>query len=169
VIRQILLATLAASAILTSSAVSAQNIAVVDIQSAILNSAYGQQELERLAADPTYSELVATQRSLQADVDSLDGEARAEASGWDDARFAQYTRTRQFKDADLQLTTQKIQSERERVMGEIINSMNAAALQALEEIIVEEDISLLLRETAVYDADDSHNLTSLLSEKISQQ
>ena len=47
--------------------------------------------------------------------------------------------------------------------------MNAAALQALEEIIVEENISLLLRETAVYDADDSHNLTALLSEKLSQQ
>ncbi|GEM_PF-2022103 len=168
-IRQILLATLAASAVLASAAVSAQNIAVVDIQSAILNSSYGQQELERLAADPEFSELVAVARSLQADMDSLDGEARAEASGWDDARFAQYTRTRQFKDADLQLTTQKIQSERERVIGEIINSMNAPALEALEQIIEEESISLLLRETAVYDADDSHNLTSLLSEKLSQQ
>ena len=167
-IKQFLLATLVAAAFLVSTPALAQKIAVVDIQAGILNSAYGQQELERLASDPEFSELVAVARSLQADVASLDSQARAEASGWDDARFAQYTRTRQFKDADLQLTTQKIQSERERVIGEVIAAMNDLALQALEQIIEEEAIGLLLRETAVYDADESHNVTGLLAEKLSQ-
>lgn len=167
-IKQILLATLATMAVLASSSTFAQKIAVVDIQAGILNSAYGVQELERLASDPEFSELVAVARSLQADIASLDSQARAEASGWDDERFAQYTRARQFKDADLQLTTQKIQSERERVIGEVIAAMNDSALVALEQIIEEEGIGLLLRETAVYDADEAHNLTGLLAEKLSQ-
>lgn len=167
-IKQYLLAALTAMAFFASSAAFAQKIAVVDIQAGILNSAYGQAELERLASDPEFSELVAVARSLQADVASLDSQARAEASGWDDERFAQYTRARQFKDADLQLTTQKIQSERERVIGEVIAAMNEPALAALEEIIEEEGIGLLLRETAVYDADESHNITTLLAEKLSQ-
>ncbi len=167
-IKPYLLAALVACATLASSATLAQKIAVVDIQAGILNSAYGQQQLESLAADPEFSELVAVARSLQSDIASLDSQARAESSGWNDERFAQYTRTRQFKDADLQLTTQKIQSERERVIGEIITAMNDAALAALEEIIEEEGISLLLRETAVYDADESHNITALLAAKLSQ-
>lgn len=167
-IKQYLLAALTAYAFLASSAALAQKIAVVDIQAGILNSAYGQQEQERLASDPEFSELVAVARSLQADVASLDSQARAEASGWDDERFAQYTRTRQFKDADLQLATQKIQSEQERVIGEVLAAMNDAALLALEQIIEEEEVALLLRETAVYSANEAHNITTLLAEKLSQ-
>ena len=167
-IKQSILAALTATVIFASSAAFAQKIAVVDIQAGILNSTYGQQQLEALASDPAFSELVAVARSLQADVASLDSQARAEASGWDDERFAQYTRTRQFKDADLQLNTQKINSERERVINEVIASMNEPALAALEQIIEEEQIGLLLRETAVYDADASHNITELLAEKLSQ-
>jgi Skp family chaperone for outer membrane proteins len=168
VIKQSLLAAMAAVTIFASSQTLAQKIAVVDIQAGILNSAYGQAQLEALASNPEFAELVAVARSLQADVASLDSQARAEASGWDEDRFAQYTRARQFKDADLQLTTQKIQSERERVISEVLAAMNDAALQALEQIIEEEEIGLLLRETAVYDADESHNLTGLLAEKLSQ-
>lgn len=167
-IKQYLLATLTAFAFLASSTTLAQKIAVVDIQAGILSSAYGVQEQERLAADPEFAELVAVARSLQADVASLDSQARAEASGWDDERFAQYTRTREFKDADLQLATQKIQSEQERVLGEVLASMNDAALLALQQIIEEEGIALLLRETAVYDADEEHNITALLAAKLSQ-
>lgn len=167
-IRPTLLAMLTAIAIFLSVPASAQNVAVVDIQSAILGSEYGQQELERLAADPGFAELVAVARSLQADIDSLDSQARAEASGWDADRFDQYTRSREFKVADLNLSSNKINSERERVVSEIINSMNTQALEALEQLIEEQNISLLLQETAVYHAAETHNLTAALAEKLSQ-
>lgn len=167
-IRPILFAMLTATAIFLSLPASAQNVAVVDIQSAILGSAFGRQELDNLQNDPGFAELVAVARSLQADIDSLDSQARAEASGWDDVRFAQYTRAREFKVADLSLSSNKINSEQERVVGEIISSMNAQALEALEELIQEQNISLLLQETAVYHAEDTHNLTAALAEKLSQ-
>lgn len=150
-----------------SSMVRAQEIAVVDIQLAILNSSYGQQQLNALSNDPAYGELVATAQSLEADIASLDSQAQAEASNWTNERFQQYTRQRQFKVADLQLTTQKIQSERERVINQVIEAMNDQAITALEEIIEEENISLLLRESAVYSADATHNVTALLVEKLS--
>ena len=76
-IKQSILAALTATVIFASSAAFAQKIAVVDIQAGILNSTYGQQQLEALASDPAFSELVAVARSLQADVASLDSQARA--------------------------------------------------------------------------------------------
>lgn len=167
-IKQTSLALLAVIAIFLTAPASAQNVAVVDIQSAILGSEYGQQELERLASDPSFAELLAVARSLQADIDSLDSQARAEASGWDEARFAQYTRAREFKVADLNLSSNKINSERERVINNIISSMNNQAVEALEQLIEEQNISLLLQETSVYHAAETHNLTAALAEKLSQ-
>lgn len=145
----------------------AQEIAVVDIQLAILNSSFGQQQLNALSNDPSYADLVSTAQSLEADIASLDSQAQAEASNWTNERFQQYTRQRQFKVADLQLTSQKIQSERERVINAVIEAMNDQAIAALEEIIEEENISVLLRESAVYSADAEHNVTALLVEKLS--
>ncbi len=150
-----------------SSTVRAQEIAVVDIQLAILNSTYGQQQLNALSNDPSYADLISTAQSIEADVASLDSQAQAEASNWTNERFQQYTRQREFKVADLQLTSQKIQSERERVINAVIEAMNDQAIGALEEIIEEQSISLLLRESSVYSADADHNVTALLVEKLS--
>ncbi len=150
-----------------SSTVRAQEIAVVDIQLAILNSTYGQQQLNALSNDPSYADLISTAQSIEADVASLDSQAQAEASNWTNERFQQYTRQREFKVADLQLTSQKIQSERERVINAVIEAMNDQAIGALEEIIEEQNISLLLRESSVYSADADHNVTALLVEKLS--
>jgi outer membrane protein len=153
---------------LAANSAFAQRIAVVDIQLAILNSTYGQAQLNTLNNDSAFADLIASVRSLQADIDGLDSEARTQASNWSNERFQQYTRTRQFKVADLQLATQKIQAERERVVGEIIDAMNDRALEALEAIINEEQITLLLRESAVYHAADAHNVTRALAERLSQ-
>ena len=150
-----------------SSTVRAQEIAVVDIQLAILNSTYGQQQLNALSNDPSYADLISTAQSIEADIASLDSQAQAEASNWTNERFQQYTRQREFKVADLQLTSQKIQSERERVINAVIEAMNDQAIGALEEIIEEQNISLLLRESSVYSADADHNVTALLVEKLS--
>ena len=150
-----------------SSVAQAQEIAVVDIQLAILNSTYGQSQLNALGADPEFAQLLSTARSLEADIASLDSQAQAEASNWTNERFQQYTRNREFKLADLQLASQKLQSERERVIGEVIDAMNDQAIAALEEIIAEQNISILLRESAVYSADAEHNVTGLLIEKLS--
>ncbi len=147
----------------------AQKIAVIDIQSAILGSTYGQQQLESLNSDPEYAELLANMRSLQADIQALDKEAQAKSAEWNEARFATYNKQRQFKAADLQLTQQKVQAEQERVVNEVNAAMNDRALAALEQLIQDEGITLLLRANAVYHATAAHNLTAKLAAKLSEQ
>lgn len=142
-------------------------IAVVDIQSAILGSSYGEEQLGQLREDPEYAELLSTARSLQADIQAMDKEAQSKANEWSEQQFAQYNKQRQFKTADLELAQKKIQSEQERVVQEINNEMNDEAIAALEELIQEEGITLLLRENAVYHASVEHNLTDKLATKLS--
>jgi len=71
--------------------------------------------------------------------------------------------------ADLQLNNQKIQSEREAVYRQINQAMYQRALTALQALVDEMEITLLLQESAVYHATEEHNVTSQLAAKLNSQ
>lgn len=157
------------AALCASAFASAQKIAVVNIQAAILESEFGQAELSKLENDPTYAALVTEAQTLVADVQALDKNAQTNGSGWSQAQLAEYNKQRQFLTADLQLNNQKIQSEREAAVRQINAAMNQRALTALQELVEEEGITLLLQESSVYHATDEHNVTSKLATKLGGQ
>lgn len=152
-----------------SAFASAQNIAVVNIQAAILQSEYGQAELAKLENKPEYAELVSESQSLVADVQALDSDAQANGNNWSQEQLTEYNRQRQFLTEDLQLNNQRIQSERETVVRRINQAMNQRALTALQELVEEEEITLLLQESAVYHATEEHNVTAKLAAKLNSQ
>ena len=148
---------------------NAQKIAVVNIQVAILESDYGQAELAKLESNPSYVALVTESQSLVADVQALDNDAQANGNSWTQAQLSEYNKQRQFLTADLQLNNQKIQSEREAVVRQINQAMNQRALTALQALVDEMEITLLLQESTVYHATEEHNVTSQLAAKLNSQ
>ena len=148
---------------------NAQKIAVVNIQAAILESDYGQAELAKLESNPSYAALVTDLQSLIADVQALDNDAQANGNSWTQAQLSEYNKQRQFLTADLQLNNQKIQSEREAVYRQINQAMYQRALTALQALVDEMEITLLLQESAVYHATEEHNVTSRLAAKLNSQ
>ena len=152
----------------TAAVAQEQKIAVVDVQRAILGSTFGQEQLGALDSDPEYAALLASLSSLEAEIQALDKDAQTNAAGWTETRYATYQRQRQFKVADLELAQQKVQAEQERVVSQINATMTAQAQTALQELIEDEGVTLLLRETAVYTANPEHDLTAKLAAKLSQ-
>jgi len=127
------------AAMALSIASYAENIAVVNIQAAIL-------ELAKLEENSDYAALVTEAQTLIADVQALDKDAQANNSKWTQEQLADYNKQRQFLTADLKLNQQKIQAEREQVVRQINAAMNQPALEALQTLVDEEGISLLLKE-----------------------
>jgi outer membrane protein len=156
-------------ALCLSAGASAQKIAVVNIQAAILESDYAQTRLTELENKPEYAELVSESQSLVADVQALDNDAQANGNSWSQEQLTEYNRQRQFLTEDLQLNNQRIQSERETVVRRINQAMNQRALTALQELVEEEGVTLLLQESAVYHATDEHNITQKLAAKLNTQ
>lgn len=156
------------AAMALSIASYAENIAVVNIQAAILESSFGKAELAKLEENSDYAALVTEAQTLIADVQALDKDAQANNSKWTQEQLADYNKQRQFLTADLKLNQQKIQAEREQVVRQINAAMNQPALEALQTLVDEEGISLLLKENAVYHATDAHNVTSKLAAKLSK-
>ena len=170
--RTLLLVGSLTGAALFSSAVAAQNIAVFNIQAGILQSTPGQAALAALEEDATFKALVTEAQTLLADIQALEKDAQANSQKWqqdkDAAKIGEYQRQRQFLAADLELNNKKIQAERERVVRQLINRMRPAAAEALQEIIKDEKISLLLDHNAVHHAADAHNITVKLAARLSK-
>ena len=156
------------AAMMISLVSQAQNIAVVNIQAAILESSHGKAELAKLEEDADYAALVTEAQTLIADVQALDKDAQSNGSNWSQDQLNDYNKQRQFLTADIQLNQQKIQAEREQVVRQINAAMNQPALEALQALVEEEGISLLLKENSVYHATDAHNVTSKLAAKLSK-
>ena len=153
-------------AMLVPVAAAAEKISVVDIQTAILKSEYGKQELDKLKEDPEVSELVAEVDVLAADLQALDKDAQSNNAKWGADKVAEYQKKRQFLVADLQLNQQKIQAEQKQVVQEINAVMNDAARQALEELVAEEGITLLLNKNTVLLVTTAHDITDKLAAKL---
>ena len=154
-------------AVTFSSALLAQDrIAVVNIQGAILSSAYGQAEMAKLEESTAYSALITEFEGLRADLQALDSDAQANSENWDAERVAEYNKQRQFLQADLELNGRKIQADQQAAVQNINAAMNQRAQTALQELIEEESITLLLREDSVYHATQVHDITQKLALKL---
>ena len=144
----------------------AQKVAVVNIQAAMLSSEYGQAEMAKLEESEAYSVLITEFEGLRADLQALDSEAAANSSKWDAERIAEYNKQRQFLQADLELNGRKIQADQQAAVQSIYAAMNQPAQEALQELITEESITLLVKAEAVYHATIAHDLTQKLALKL---
>lgn len=153
-------------AVLATTSVAQEKIAVVNFQAAILGSEYGQAELKKLEDSSEFSALVTEFEGLRADLQALESNAQANASKWDEDEVAEFTRQRQFLQADLETNGKKIQSDQQTAIQAIYQVMDQPAQLALKELIEEESVTLLLNEEAVRFATSLHDLTEKLAQKL---
>ena len=163
--------TIGVSAVLLALSFSAtsfaqQKIAVVNIQAAILQSAFGKAEMEKLESSTAYSSLITEFEGLRADLQALDAEAQSNSTKWDAERIAEYNKQRQFLQADLELNGRKIQTDQQAAVQSINAAMNQRAQTSLLELVEEESITLLLKEDSVYHATTAHDITQKLALKL---
>lgn len=150
----------------SATTLAQEKIAVVNIQAAILQSAYGKAEMAKLESSSAYTALITEFEGLRADLQALDSEAQGNASSWDAERLAEYNKQRQFLQADLELNGRKIQADQQAAVQSINAAMTQRAQAALQELIEEESITLLLKEDSVYHATTVHDITQKLALKI---
>ena len=167
-IKQIISVMIIAIAVTFSAISQAQNIAVVNIQAAILESSFAQAELAKLEKGSSYAGLVSEAQILVADIQALDKDAEANGSKWSQEQLAEYNKARQFLTADYELNNKKIQAERERVVRQINAAMTQPAREALMQLVEDEKITVLLKQEAIYLASPEHDITAKLAEKLSK-
>jgi len=153
-----------------SSAFAAEGkIAVVDFGRAIFSSNVAKARLEGLKQQSGFMALQATIDSTKADMQVLQKDAESKSMTMSQEQAAEFQKKVEYIKADHDLALRKIKAESQALQNSILKELQPKAGEALQELLKEESVALLLRSEAVMIVAPELDLTSKLTDRINQK
>jgi len=144
-------------------------IAVVDTAFAIFGSATAQAKLKAAEKSADFLSLKAKYESSTADLQVMAKEAESQRFTWSQEQLAEHQKKMGYAKADADLAVQKIKAEQQQLQQSILQELGPLAEQAIQEIVQEEDISLLLRAESVLVVAPEASITAKVANRIDQK
>lgn len=171
-IAKLLLITLAVS--FTSSLLAAErqaegNIAVVDFGKAIFGTEVAKTRLKQKKGESSFAALQAKYESTVAEMKALKQEMDTKGMTWSTEQAGEAQKKMEFLRADLELITRKIQTDQQALQNSIVQELRPKAGEALQELIDEEGIVLLISAEAVVTAAPSLDVTAKLTDRLNKK
>ena len=152
-----------------STAVLAQsNIAVVDVEDAILRCDYAQERIEELKKEGTYKDLFSEYGIIQSDLEAMQADQLANSSKWDIKQRQDFQERLVYLREDYESAAKKLNAKQKQVYQEIVGALQEKARLGLEEIIKEEKIGLLLDAKAALLKTPEYDITDKLVRKLNR-
>lgn len=152
---------------LTSAAESvSEKIAVVDARIAIFSSNAAQTALKAFEESADFMSLKAKYESASADFQTMAKEAETKRLTWSPEELAEHQKKMSYVKADAELAIQKITSEQKQLEQRVLQDLAPLVEQALQEIVKEEGISVLLRAESVLLASPDTSITAKVAARI---
>lgn len=153
-----------------SGSVLAQGkIVVVDIVAAIQQTDIAQKRVEELKNNSEFAELQAQLESVTKELQDMQENAEKDSVTWSQEQQTEFAKKREYKMADRKLLVEKLQKEDRALSEQIMRDLGPRAQQALNAIVEEEDIDVVLRaENNVLYVSESHNITAKLTDRINK-
>ena len=157
------------SGTVSMAAVAADKIAVVDIARAIFSSNLAQARLKEAETGADFVALRAKYESSTADLQALAKEAESKRLTWSQEQAVAHQKKMEYAKADAELAGRKIQAEQKQLQQKIMQDLGPIAQQALQEVIAEEGVTILLRAESVMIASPESNLTAKVADRLNQK
>ena len=152
---------------LTTAAESvSEKIAVVDARIAIFSSNAAQSALKAFEESADFMSLKAKYESSSADFQAMAKEADTKRLTWSPEELAEHQKKMSYVKADAELAIQKITSEQKQLEQKVLQDLAPLVEQALQEIVKEEGISVLLRAESVLLASPDTSITAKVANRI---
>ncbi len=159
----------AVMALFSTAVLAETKIGVVDLGAAIFGSEIARERQEELKHKSDYAQLQAQYDSTAADIKALQQEAENKQMTWTDSDKAEFQKRMEYLRADIELTGRKLESEVRGLQNRIVKELQPKALEALQEIVDQEGITVLLRADAVLMAKPELNITANLTERLNSK
>jgi outer membrane protein len=151
------------------SAVAVEKIAVVDIARAIFGSNAAQESLKQAEQGADFVSLKAKYEGSAADLQSLAKEAETKRLTWSQEQAVGHQKKMEYAKADAELAGRKIQAEQQQLQQQIMQELGPKAQEALQEVVKEEGITILLRADAVMVAGPESNITGKVADRLNKK
>ena len=164
-----LVAVAAMAASLSMASVAEDKIAVVDIAQAIFSSNAAQESIKKAQTSADFVALKAKFEGSVADFQSLAKEAESKRLTWSQEQAQSHQKKMEYVKADAELARQKIQAEQKQLEQQIMQELGPKAQEALQEVVKEEGITILLRADAVLVAGQETNVTAKVADRLNKK
>ena len=153
----------------SGGAIAEGGIAVVDVARAIFSTNIAKQRQDELQSASEFSTQQAKYDSLGADMKALQKEVEGKAMTLSQEQAAEYQKRMEYLRADIELVSRKLQAEIKDLQNRIMEELQPKALEAVKELVAEEEITLLLQREAVISATPDMDLTSKLIARLNNK
>lgn len=152
-----------------SNALAEGKIALVDSAMAIYGSDTAQAMLKEAEQSADFLSLKAKYESSTADLQAMAKEAETKRLTWSKEEAAEHQKKMGYAKADAKLAVQKIKAEQQQLQQSILQQLGPLAQQAIQEIVKEQEIAVLLRAESVLIADEGLYITANVADRIDQK
>ena len=140
--------------------------AVVDARVAIFSSAAAQSALKSFEESADFIALKAKYESATADFQAMAKEAETKRLTWSQEELAEHQKKMSYVKADAELAIQKITTEQKQLEQRVLQGLAPLVEEALQEIVKEEGITVLLRAESVLLAAPETSITDKVADRI---
>lgn len=149
-------------------AAGATKVAVLDLQAVVLASDAGKSGMGELEKKPEYAELKAKVETLEADLKAMDEQAKNESLTWSEDKKKQHRdkMTELAKERQNLLIT--LNRAREAVFMQLLNVMEPAIGQVLEQVMAAEGIELVIDAKSAIHKVSTADITPMVVEKLNK-
>ena len=141
-------------------------VAVVDARVAIFSSAAAQSALKTFEESADFIALKAKYESASADFQAMAKENETKRLTWSQEELAEHQKKMSYVKADAELAIQKITSEQKQLEQRVLQGLAPLVEEALQEIVKEEGITVLLRAESVLFAAPETSITQKVADRI---
>lgn len=161
-----IIAVLLAGIMLSGAAAAQTKVAVFNLQAAIMSTEIAKSKVNALKTSAEYSKLQSSAESIRAEVQKLAEDAQKNSVTWSDEQKSEHQRKMNFKRSDFETTVQKLRAMEAQVGQEIQKTMAPKAKAALEAIIKEQKLDLVLDAGSAYFASPESDLTAAVVKRM---
>ncbi|MFC6632203.1 OmpH family outer membrane protein [Microbulbifer taiwanensis] len=154
------IAVLLAGIMLSGAAVAQTKVAVFNLQAAIMSTEAAKSKVNALKTSSEYSKLQSSAESIRSEVQKLAEDAQKNSVTWSDEQKAEQQRKMNFKRSDFETAVKKLRAMEAQVGQDIQKTMAPKAKAALEAIIKERKLDLVLDAGSAYYVSPESDLTA---------
>jgi outer membrane protein len=145
---------------------TSSKIAVVDAKISIFGSKTAQKYLKAFEESSDFINLQAKYESAIADLKVMTKEAESQSLTWSAEQMAEHQKKVSYIKADAELAMKKLTSEHKEIEQRILQKLAPLVEESIQEIVKEQNITLLLRAESVLFAASQESITQMVAERI---
>lgn len=161
--------TLLACVVLFSSlSFAQQNIAVIYMQTAMINTDYAKSKIKALEASEGFSSRVGKLKSISEELKKMEADREKNSLTWNDEQKKSFEQRARERLEERNLVRSQLDAQRKNILRDIEVHLTPQIEKIVPALVEEKKIDLLLNNQAVFVVADKYNLTEELIKRLNK-